>query len=83
VPSHASYRVDVVTHLIPGLGAHRLDRLTPEHLERFYAPHAIPGSSPGTAHHVHRTIRAALNVAVRRGYITKNPGDPGQVADGR
>jgi integrase len=31
------------------------------------------GSSAGTAHHVHRTIRAALNVAVRRGYITRNP----------
>ncbi|MGF1662632.1 MAG: tyrosine-type recombinase/integrase [Kineosporiaceae bacterium] len=71
--SHASYRVDVVTHLIPGIGAHRLDKLTPEHLEKLYARMQRNGSSPGTAHHVHRTIRAALNVAVRRGHIAKNP----------
>ena len=71
--SHASYRVDVLTHLIPGIGAHRLDRLTPEHLEKLYAKMQRAGSSAGTAHHVHRTIRAALNVALRRGYITRNP----------
>jgi integrase len=29
----SSYRVAVRVHLIPGLGAHRLDRLQPEHLE--------------------------------------------------
>ncbi|MBG0819860.1 site-specific integrase [Planomonospora sp. ID91781] len=71
--SHASYRVDVETHLIPGIGAHRLDRLTPEHLEKLYAKMQREGKSAGTAHHVHRTIRAALNVAVRRGHLTRNP----------
>jgi integrase len=71
--SHASYRVDVETHLIPGIGAHRLVKLEPEHLEKLYAKMQRAGSSPGTAHHVHRTIRAALNVAVRRGYLTRNP----------
>lgn len=71
--SHDSYRVDVEKHLIPGIGAHRLDRLTPEHLEKLYARMQANGSSAGTAHHVHRTIRASLNVALRRGYIAKNP----------
>ncbi len=71
--SHASYRVDVFTHLIPGIGAHRLERLTPEHLEKLYGKMQRAGSAAGTAHHVHRTIRAALNVALRRGYITRNP----------
>ena len=71
--SHDSYRVDVETHLIPGIGAHRLDRLKPEHLEKLYAKMLAIGSSPGTAHHVHRTIRASLNVALRRGYLAKNP----------
>ncbi|MEV4898403.1 tyrosine-type recombinase/integrase [Nonomuraea sp. NPDC055795] len=28
------YKVDVHTNLIPGIGAHRLDKLTPEHLEK-------------------------------------------------
>jgi integrase len=31
------------------------------------------GLSAGTAHHVHRTIRAALNEAVRRRHLARNP----------
>ena len=31
------------------------------------------GLSAGTAHHVHRTIRAALNEAVRRRHLPRNP----------
>ncbi|GAA4936358.1 integrase [Nonomuraea thailandensis] len=71
--THSGYKVDVVTHLIPGIGAHRLDKLEPEHLEKLYAKIQRSGRSAGTAHHVHRTVRAALNEAVRRGHITKNP----------
>ncbi|MEV0424455.1 tyrosine-type recombinase/integrase [Streptosporangium canum] len=71
--SHSGYRVDVYTHLIPGIGAHRLDKLTPEHLEKLYANMQRAGKSAGTAHHVHRTVRTALNVAVRRGYLIRNP----------
>ncbi|OPG04051.1 tyrosine-type recombinase/integrase [Microbispora sp. GKU 823] len=71
--THAGYRVDVNTHLIPGIGAHRLDKLTPEHLEKLYAKMQREGKSAGTAHHVHRTIRTALNVAVRRGHLVRNP----------
>lgn len=56
----AGYRVAVNTHLIPGIGADRLDRLEPEHLERLYMKMIKAGSSPGTAHQVHRTIRTAL-----------------------
>ncbi|MFF3844776.1 tyrosine-type recombinase/integrase [Streptomyces sp. NPDC002328] len=67
------YRVAVRRHLIPGLGAHRLDRLKPEHIEVFYANMQANGSKPGTAHQVHRTFRAALNEAVRRGHLGKNP----------
>jgi integrase len=69
----AGYRVAVRVHLIPGVGAHRLDKLQPEHLERLYARMVAGGSSPGTAHQAHRTIRTALNEAVRRGHLTKNP----------
>lgn len=71
--THAGYRVDVEKHLIPGVGAHRLERLQAEHLERLYAKMQRDGSSAGTAHHVHRTIRNALNEAVRRGHVPQNP----------
>ncbi|GAA3100582.1 tyrosine-type recombinase/integrase [Streptomyces goshikiensis] len=67
------YSVAVRKHLIPGLGAHRLDRLKPEHIEIFYAKMQANGSKPATAHQVHRTFRTALNEAVRRGHLGKNP----------
>ncbi|MER6216433.1 site-specific integrase [Streptomyces sp. NPDC001674] len=67
------YGVAVRKHLIPGLGAHRLDRLTPEHIEIFYSKMQANGSKPATAHQVHRTFRTALNEAVRRGHLGKNP----------
>ena len=71
--THDGYRVDVEHHLIPGIGSHWLDRLEPEHLERLYARMQEVGLSPGTAHHVHRTVRAALNEAVRRRQLGSNP----------
>ena len=79
--THDGYRVDVEHHLIPGVGAHWLDQLQPEHLEHLYArmqasgyDSAYPdGLSAGTAHHVHRTVRAALNEAVRRRHLGSNP----------
>ncbi|MYZ39046.1 MULTISPECIES: site-specific integrase [unclassified Streptomyces] len=67
------YRVAVCHHLIPGLGAHRLTKLEPEHLERFYKKMQDNGSSAGTAHQVHRTVRAALNEAKRRRHLTDTP----------
>ncbi|MEV7674172.1 tyrosine-type recombinase/integrase [Streptomyces sp. NPDC088752] len=67
------YRVAVNHHLIPGLGAHRLEKLEPEHLERFYKKMQDNGSAAGTAHQAHRTIRTALNEAVRRKHLTANP----------
>jgi integrase len=69
----AGYRVAVNTHLIPGVGAHRLDKLEPEHLERLYQKMIKAGSSPGNAHQVHRTVRTALGEAERRGRIIRNP----------
>ncbi|MFI5744379.1 tyrosine-type recombinase/integrase [Streptomyces sp. NPDC051644] len=67
------YRVAVNHHLVPGLGAHRLEKLEPEHLERFYKKMQESGSAAGTAHQVHRTLRTALNEAVRRGHAIRNP----------
>ncbi|GAB3814496.1 tyrosine-type recombinase/integrase [Kribbella italica] len=71
--SYAAYEVAVRKHLIPGIGAHRLDKLEPEHLEKLYRKMQEEGSKAGTAHQAHRTIRTALGVAHRRKRITKNP----------
>lgn len=69
----AGYRTAVYKHLIPGLGAHRLAKLEPEHLEKLYAKMSEAGAKPGTAHQVHRTAKTAFRVAVDRERMLKNP----------
>lgn len=69
----SGYRVAVNVHLIPGIGKHRLDRLEPEHLEKLYVRMMREGKAAATAHQAHRTVRTALNEAVRRGHIGRNP----------
>lgn len=69
----AGYRSAVKVHLIPGLGAHRIDRVEPEHFEKLYRKMQQAGSKSGTAHHAHRTARAAFGEACKRGHIYRNP----------
>ena len=70
---YVGYRTAVYRHLIPGLGAHRIDRIQPEHFEKLYARMLASGLKPGTAHQVHRTARAAFGEAYKRGHIVRNP----------
>lgn len=70
--AYDAYESAVRVHLVPGVGSHKLDKLEPEHLERLYRSMVKAGAKPATAHQVHRTIRAALNVALRRKHITEN-----------
>ena len=69
----AGYRVAVYVHLNPGIGAHRLEKLTPEHIEKMTHRMQEKGSKPATAHQAFRTLRTALNEAMRRGHLTQNP----------
>ncbi len=69
----SGYRVAVYRHLIPGLGAHRLEKLQPEHIEKLTRKMQANGSAAGTAHQAHRTLRTALNEAMRRGHLNRNP----------
>jgi integrase len=55
----------------PGTTAPRAGE--PEHLEKLYVRMMKNGSAPATAHQAHRTIRTALNEAVRRGHLVRNP----------
>ena len=73
------YRAAVYGHLIPEIGAHRIDKLRPEHLESMYrrltdkiGKHGKK-LKPATIHQAHRTVRTALGEAVRRGHILSNP----------
>jgi integrase len=70
--AHDAYANAVRVHLVPALGGHKLTKLEPEHLERLYRSMVQRGSAAGSAHQVHRTIRAALNEAMRRKHVTEN-----------
>jgi integrase len=69
----AGYRTAVYRHLIPGLGAHRIDRIEPEHFEKLYAKMTRAGLKPATVHQVHRTARTAFGEAMARDHIGRNP----------
>lgn len=67
------YSTAIHKYLIPGIGAHRLERLESEHIERLYARLRKEGAKSPTLLQVHRTLRAALNEAEKRERITRNP----------
>jgi len=67
------YEVDIRRHIVPAVGLNRLDRLRPEHVEHLYRTLNNEGLSVGTIHHVRRTLSKALNDAVRRGRLARNP----------
>lgn len=75
------YRSSVYNHLIPGIGAHRINKLQPEHLESLYRrmqkpdyrTHTRKPLKPATVHLAHRTLRVALNEAVKRRHLADNP----------
>src|SRR6266487_1579692 len=73
--TYVGYRTAVQKHLIPGVGAHRLDLLEPEHLEKLYARILASGLKAGTAHQVHRTARTAIGEAFKRRRIAQNPAE--------
>jgi integrase len=66
------YRTAVYVHLIPGLGAHRVNRIQPEHFEKLYAK-MIRAGKPSAAHKVHTVARNAFGVAERRVPLARNP----------
>ncbi len=73
--SFQAYRTAVTKHLLPIIGAMRLDRLEPENIEAVYRRMIDAGAKPATAHQVHRTLRTALGEAQRRGHIGRNPAE--------
>ena len=68
------YRSKVEQYVIPSIGRVKLDKLTPEHLDRMYAGmrKRTPPLSAGTILQTHRIVARALKVAHRYGKVTRN-----------
>jgi hypothetical protein len=78
----ASYRMNVEKHLVPGLGAIELQRLSPAQLNAFYRElltrgrrNAAGGLAPKTVYYIHSILHRALRDAVRWGYVVRNAAD--------
>lgn len=79
-----TYNTNVRHYIIPLLGHHRLDRLTPEHIDQAWDRLLEEGNptqpiekrrplSPNSVHLAHTVLRRALKVAVQRRRLTANP----------
>lgn len=68
----ATYRSYVDQYIVPTIGKHRLERLTPDHVRQLH--HAITGRglSSTTALQAHRILVVALRDAMREGKVTRN-----------
>lgn len=75
-----SYRRNVINHVVPAIGAVPLQRLSPEHLDAFYADLLISGRRNGnggglsvkTVRYIHTMLHKALADAARKGTVPKN-----------
>ncbi len=67
----ARYRSVIDHHLKPGLGWHRLDRLTPRDVQAFLASRHET-SAPATVVKLHGVLRAALSDAERLDLVPRN-----------
>lgn len=90
----AGYNAKVNHYIIPLLGHHRLDKLTPEHIDdawdvlresgnpshpRYDDEGNLIGLSPNTIHQTHRILSRALKVAVQRKRLRVNPAGADQM----
>lgn len=67
-----TYRPKVEHWIIPKLGAHRIDRLRPEHLDAFYIGLKAEGLAPKSVLMIHQILSRALKMAVRRNIVARN-----------
>ena len=66
------YRSKMRNYVYPQAGSVRLDRLTPEHVDRIYLDMQRRGLADATIVQTHRILSRALEVAFRRGMIPRN-----------
>jgi integrase len=72
--SISAYSTDLKYVARSGVGRVRLRDLSPEYVEQVYAyVVGLPRGGAGSAAHLRRTLNAALNVAVQRGHLSRNP----------
>lgn len=67
------YEMLLRVHVVPRLGAVRLDQLRPTHVEGLVAELRTVGKSSSTIRSVYTVLRQLLDTAVRDGLLARNP----------
>ncbi|WP_426727114.1 tyrosine-type recombinase/integrase [Corynebacterium auriscanis] len=70
--NYASY---IRVHIVPSIGARRIDKLTPDDIRFLHTTMRDNGASQRTIQAVHNTLSKSLTDAVREGIIFSNPCD--------
>ena len=70
--TYERYEAMIRLHLVPGIGHHQLQKLTPQHLQRFYTQKLEEGLSPTTVAGFHKMLHLALKKAVRWNLVARN-----------
>jgi integrase len=65
----------VALHIVPSLGQVRLTKLSPQHVQQFYAQKLSEGLSSTTVRHIHAVLHRALVHAVKLGLVPRNVTD--------
>ena len=73
--TYERYEEIVRLHLVPGIGHHQLQKLSPQHLQSFYKKKLQEGLSTTTVNCFHSVLHKALETAVRWNLIGRSPCD--------
>lgn len=73
--TYQRYHELVVLHILPTLGAIKVQKLMPQHLQRLYNQKLEEGYAPQTVKHIHRVLHKALNDALKWSLVTRNVAD--------
>ena len=70
--TYERYEEAIRLHLVPVLGKHRLQKLSAQHVQGFYARMTEEGLSPSTVNYYHSVLHNALGTAVKWGLVPRN-----------
>ncbi|HZO73654.1 MAG TPA: tyrosine-type recombinase/integrase [Ktedonobacteraceae bacterium] len=73
--TYERYEEIIRLHLLPGIGHHQFQKLSPQHLQSFYTRKLEEGLSPTTVLNLHNVLHRALKTAVRWNLLARNPCD--------
>ena len=70
--TYLRYRELIELHVLPMLGKVKLQKLSPQHLQKLYNKKREEGYAPQTIKHIHRVLHRALNDALKWDLVAKN-----------